>query len=214
MNTTTTHTCTKGQAETLKYIGLATMVIDHFGQFLKIHAPAWELIGCAAMPAFALALGTQLKQSSAWRACKRLGYAGVVILPFYYWACWPTQTHPDILLGLACACAWIAADDSKGAKRYAIKSLAFLAAFASDFGQTGIALAMSARAEKAWQRYAWLALGTVGLYMWNGPLGAGYGIAWYAAARYLPEAPRREHLFLRAYMIQWPLIGAARALGA
>lgn len=206
--------CSKAQAETLKWIGLACMLSDHLCQFLGLRYPGWELVGTAAMPAFALALGAQLTQHHAGAAAKRLLYWGLLVLPVYYWACWPTQTHPDILIGLACAAGWIAAEDDPPKRRWAIRGALFVAAFASDFGQTAIMLASAAREKRRHYRYTYLALGTLGLYMWNGGIGAGWGIAWYAASRYLPGTERTKRFFLRAYAIQWPLLAVARIAGA
>ncbi len=206
--------CTPAQAETLKWVGLACMLSDHLGQFLGITYPGWQLVGTAAMPAFALALGAQLQTNKAGAVGKRLLYWGLLILPLYYWACWPTQTHPDILIGLACAAAWVATEQTQPPKRWAIRAALLLGAFASDFGQTAIMLTMAAREPRRHYRYTYLALGTLGLYLWNGPIGAGWGLAWYLAARYMPGAARTKRAFLRAYAIQWPLIAAARLAGA
>lgn len=210
----TRRACTPAQAETLKWVGLGCMLSDHLGQFLGITYPGWQLVGTAAMPAFALALGAQLETNKAGAVAKRLLYWGLLILPMYYWACWPTQTHPDILIGLACAAGWVGTEQTQTPKRWAIRAALLLGAFASDFGQTAIMLTMSAREPRRHYRYTYLALGTLGLYLWNGAIGAGWGLAWYLAARYMPGAARTKRAFLRAYAIQWPLIAVARLAGA
>ena len=205
---------TKAQAESLKWLGLAAMLVDHAARYLGATWPLWHIVGRAAMPAFALALGRQLDQHKAKATAARLLTFGVLILPLYEWATRGTA-RPDILLSLACAAWAIHAKRYTGSTRAIHTGLAVMLSCAADYGPVGLLLALAANGPATWRNHALAALGATALYYFGGGIeGAAWATAWYTTARLLPEAPRVKRFFLRTYLAQWPLIIALRAVGA
>ena len=221
---------TDGQLELLKWIGVVSMFIDHFGRHLfgqGLESLAFGA-GRPALPLFALVLACNLARpgdqaARARRIALRLAIACAVATPAAIWARGePTQVNVFGTLGLGAALCWAFASPSKLALRLAIGGLVCLAALHVEFGLTGVGLLAAAylwRAKTRRETAALAAILLLTLTHFNGSFGGVYGVAGtlavvplvWAVTRMPVVMPRMPWLFYAIYPVHLALIGALNA---
>lgn len=221
---------TGGQLELLKWIGVLSMFIDHFGR----HLFGWGLesvvfgAGRLAFPLFALVLACNLarpgdRAARAKRVTLRLAIACAVATPAAIWARGdPALVNVFGTLGLGAALCWVFASRSGLLWRVAVCGLVATAAVHVEFGLAGVCLLAATylwRARVRRETAALAAIALVALTYFNFSFGGAYGVvgtlavvplAW--AVTHVPVViPRMSWLFYAIYPAHLALIGALNA---
>lgn len=221
---------TDGQLELLKWIGVVSMFIDHFGR----HLFGWGLetivfgAGRLAFPLFALVLVCNLARpgdqaARAKRIALRLALACAVATPAAIWARGgPTQINIFGTLGLGTALCWVFTSRSNLAWRVVLCGLVAVAGLYVEFGLIGVGLVAAIflwRFKPRRETVALAALMLLALTYFNASFGGVYGIvgtlvvlplAW--AVTCVPVVmPRMPWLFYAIYPAHLALIGALNA---
>jgi hypothetical protein len=229
MNAPTIHTDT--QLETLKWIALGSMFIDHFGRLLLGHPDdGWVFAaGRLAFPLFCYVLALNLARDGdrvarAWRVARRLAIWAAVSVPPSIWARgepWLLNVLATLSLG-AVLCAVIAMQ-GRVVLRAAITVAVALASWYVEFGTAGVFLipAIYLWATERRPEATILAMLLLSLTAW---LNAMFGGGWAFAAT-LATAPlawairstafgigRHKLSFYIVYPAHLALIGALKAM--
>lgn len=221
---------TDGQLELLKWIGVVSMFIDHFGRLLF----GWGLetivfgAGRLAFPLFALVLVCNLARpgdqaTRAKRIALRLAFACAVATPAAIWARGEPM-HINIFgtLGLGAALCWIFSSQSNLAWRVVLCGLIAIAGLYVEYGLIGISLVAAIflwRFKPRRDTAVLAAIMLLALTYFNASFGGIYGLvgtlaalplAW--AVTYVPVVmPRMPWLFYAIYPAHLALIGALKA---
>jgi hypothetical protein len=221
---------TDGQLESLKWIALGSMFLDHFGRhLLGWGQETWVFaLGRIAFPLFALVLGLNLaregdRAARAARTARRLAiWCAVSVLPSIWARGEPTLVNVLGTLGLGAAVCWAIASPSRVILRVAVCMAVAVASWWVEFGPAGVFLVP---AIYLWctQRQLEAALLAGLLLLLTARLNASFGgwpallgtlstlpIAW-SMARLPVWAPRLKLVFYLIYPIHLALIGALKA---
>jgi hypothetical protein len=221
---------TDGQIESLKWIGLASMFVDHFGRLLLGHPDdGWVFaLGRLAFPLFALVLALNLAREGdrvarAWRTARRLALWCLVAVPPSIWA----RGEPMLVnvLGTlalgALLCVLVAMRGQVVVRLVACGAVAF-ASWHVEFGTPGVFLIPAIflwATERQWEAAALAAL----LLLLTGWLNAMFGGAAaflatlatvpiaYAVSRLDWRVARYQFAFYLVYPAHLALIGALKA---
>jgi hypothetical protein len=222
---------TDGQLETLKWIALASMFLDHFGRhLLGWGQDTWVFAGGRiAFPLFAFVLGMNLAREGdqaarSARVAGRLGlWAGISVFPSVLARGDPHVFNVLFTLSLGAALCWTLASDRPVALRLAACIAIAVASQHVEFGLAGVFLVA---AVFVWRNdgQAGSALLAAVLFLATAGLNASFGgvpallgtlacvpIAW--SVRQLPVcAPRLQRAFYLVYPLHLGLIGVWKAL--
>ncbi len=220
---------TDGQLETLKWVAMASMFLDHFGRHLLGYGQdTWVFaLGRVAFPLFCLVLGANLaregdRAARAARTARRLAvWCAVAVLPSIWARGEPMVVNVLGTLGLGAVVCWAIA--SRGS--VPLRALAcFAAALAShyvEFGLAGVFLVPAFYVWFAGPKWEGAALTTVllaatawfnasfgGMPALAGTLAA---LAVAVGASWLPvRIPRAQLAFYLVYPLHLALIGALK----
>lgn len=202
-----------GQAEALKWLGLATMFVDHAGRYLGLTWSGWHVLGRAAFPAFAVALGIQgVCSRSPLRSGFRLIFFGLLSSPLFWLV--GREVRFDVLVGLGLALCVLGCRSRGRAVFGAALAGALALAWLSDYGPAAVLLPVGVALGGSDLGVALVVVGLGVLLVCGG--GAG-GVVWFVmllfGVRVFPSVPRVRRLFLRAYVLQWPVILLLRGAG-
>jgi len=139
---------TDGQLETLKWLALASMFLDHFGRHLMgWPQDSWVFAGGRfAFPLFALVLGVNLaregdRATRAGRTALRLaGWCVVSVLPSIWARGDPQMVNVLGTLSLGAALCWTLASPAPVALRLLVCAASAVAAWWMEFGIGGVFL--------------------------------------------------------------------------
>ena len=223
---------TDGQLETLKWIALASMFVDHFGRhLLGWGQETWVFaLGRIAFPLFALVLGLNLgregdRAARAARTARRLAiWCAVSVLPSIWARGDPMVVNVLGTLGLGAALCWAFASTERLPLRMAVCIAAAVGSLHVEFGPAGVFLVPAIflcrtlpQPGAAMLAAAVLFFGTVWL---NASFGRVFGllgtlacvpIAW--SVRQLPVSmPRLQLGFYVVYPLHLALIGAWKTM--
>jgi TraX protein len=221
---------TDGQLETLKWIALASMFLDHFGRhLLGFGQDTWVFaLGRVAFPLFELVLALNLaregdRAARSARTARRLGvWCAVAVLPSIWARGDPMVLNVLGTLALGAALCWTFAGQARTAVRLAICVVAAVASDHVEFGLPGVFLIpaiylwttqrqprIAALAVLLLLMTGWLNMSLDGMPAMLGTLAAA-PIAW--AVRQLPiTVPRLRLAFYLVYPLHLALIGALKA---
>lgn len=141
-----------GQVETLKWIALGSMFVDHVGRLLIGYGTnTWVFaVGRVAFPLFALVLGLNLaregdREARARRTSVRLGLWCIVAVPPTIWARGqPWMVNVLGTLALGCAMCWpLAASRKPMALRVGVVFLAAVGSHWMEFATPGVLLVVA-----------------------------------------------------------------------
>lgn len=220
---------TDGQLESLKWIALASMVLDHVGRlWLDYPARSWVFAGGRlAFPLFAIVLGLNLARpgdqaARAARVARRLGlWCAISLVPSVLARGHPLLVNVLGTLGLGAALCWAFAASPRPAVTFTLCALVLVACAHVEFGLAGVLLvpmawlAQTGRARDG----SWLALVLVALVgLLNQRAGGLPALAMtlaalplLALARHLPlRAPRLGRAFYWFYPLHLGVIGLLR----
>jgi hypothetical protein len=222
---------TDGQLETLKWIALASMFLDHFGRHLLGYGQdTWVFaLGRIAFPLFAIVLALNLaregdRAARSARTATRLGlWCAVAVLPSIWARGEPMLLNVLGTLGLGAALCWTFASQERAAVRIAVCVVVAVVSRHVEFGLGGVFL-IPAIFLWATQRQPQAAVLAVLLLLMTGWLNASLDgvpamlgtlacvpIAWMV--RSLPvAAPRLQLAFYLVYPLHLALIGALKRL--
>ena len=222
---------TDGQLESLKWIALASMFLDHFGRHLLGYAQdTWVFaLGRIAFPLFAFVLALNLAREGdravrSARTARRLGvWCAVAVLPSIWARGDPTVVNVLGTLGLGAALCWTFATPARPAVRVAVCIAVAVVSIHVEFGLAGVFLIpaihlwvtqrrpeTAALAVLLFLMTCWLNMSLDGMPALLGTL-ACVPIAW--AVRRLPVAvPRIRLAFYLVYPLHLALIGALKTL--
>lgn len=220
---------TNGQLELLKWIGVVSMFIDHFGRHLFDWSFETIVFGAGrlAFPLFALVLAYNLTRpgdqaARAKRIALRLALACAVATPAAIWARGePMYINIFGTLGLGTALCWVFASHSNLLWRFVLCGLVAIASLYVEFGPIGVGFVATIFLWQFKPRHATVALAVImllALTYYNASLGMVYGLvgtlavlplAW--AVTYVPIAlPRMPWVFYAVYPAHLALIGALK----
>lgn len=223
---------TNGQLETLKWIALGSMFIDHFGRLLLgFGMDTWVFAaGRLAFPLFAVVLGLNLARAgdqarrAARTALRLAAWCLVSVLPSVWARGDALLVNVLGTLSLGAAICWALASPAHPVWRAAVLAGAALAALYVEFGVAGVLLVagtyLAARfatvpallaAAAMLVLVGWNNAQFGGLPAWLGTLSA---VPVAAAVRSLPlRMPRLKLAFYLVYPVHLALIGALREAG-
>jgi hypothetical protein len=221
------------QLETLKWMALGSMFIDHFGRLLLGHPhDGWVFAaGRLAFPLFCYVLAINLardgdaveRAARAWRVARRLALWAIVSVPPSIWARgepWLLNVLATLALG-AVLCA-VVAMQGRVVLRTAITVAVAMASWYVEFGTAGVFLipAIYLWATERKPEAAILAMLLLLLTAWlNAMFGGGWAfaatlatalLAWAVRRSPLPM-PRYKAMFYIVYPAHLALIGALKA---
>jgi hypothetical protein len=223
---------TDGQIETLKWIALLSMFIDHFGRlWFTYGVDTWVFaLGRIAFPLFAFVLAVNLARDGARaeraaRVTRRLAiWCVVAVLPSIWARGEPMLVNVLGTLALGAALCWLIVSAGRIALRLAGCVVIVAASWYVEFGAAGVLLIP---AIYLWctERQREAAVLAVLMFLLTGWLNALFGgapamlgtlacvpIAW--VVRQLPVvAPRLQLAFYIVYPAHLALIGAMNSLG-
>jgi hypothetical protein len=224
---------TDGQLETLKWVALASMFLDHFGRHLLGYGQeTWVFaLGRIAFPLFALVLGSNLAREGhqperAARTARRLAiWCAVSVFPSIWARGEPMVVNVLGTLGLGAIVCWSLASQASLLLRVAVCVAAAVASNHVEFGLMGVFLvpavylALAGRPGEGGVLAAVLFLTTA---WFNGSFGGVPAFAGTLAAlviavlvRQLPLAvPRVGRLFYVIYPLHLALIGFLKSGGS
>jgi hypothetical protein len=222
---------TGGQLETLKWIALVSMFIDHFGRLLLGYGDdsLAFVLGRLAFPLFAIVLALNLardgdRASRALRTAKRLAvWTAVAVLPSIWARGEPQLVNVLGTLALGAALCWLIALQGHALLRLAGCAVVAAASWHVEFGTAGVFLIPAIYAWSIERRPegAVLALLLLLLTGWlnalfGGPLSmvatlASVPVAW-AVGQSTVSAPRLQLAFYLVYPLHLALIGALKPL--
>lgn len=222
---------TDGQLETLKWIALASMFLDHFGRhLLGWGQDTWVFAGGRiAFPLFAFVLGMNLARGGdqaarAARVASRLGlWAGISVFPSVLARGDPHVINVLATLSLGAALCWTLVSGRSVLLRLAACIAIALASLHVEFGLAGVFLVSAVFVWRNDAQWGSLLLAAV-LFLSTGWLNASFGgaaamlgtlacvpIAW-AVSRLPVRAPRLQLAFYLVYPVHLGLIGVWKAL--
>jgi hypothetical protein len=222
---------TDGQLETLKWIGLASMFLDHFGRHLLGYGQdTWVFaMGRIAFPLFAIVLALNLaregdRAARSARTARRLGvWCAVAVLPSIWARGEPMLLNVLGTLALGAALCWTLASQERTAVRVAVCIAVAVVSGHVEFGLGGVFL-IPAIYLWATQRQPQAAILPVLLLLMTGwhnasldGLPAMLGtlacvpIAWNVR-RLLVMMPRYRLAFYLVYPLHLALIGALKSM--
>lgn len=223
---------TDGQLETLKWIALGSMFVDHVGRLLLgFGTDTWVFAaGRLAFPLFAVVLGLNLARSGdqarrAARTALRLAAWGAVsVLPSIWARGDPWLVNVLGTLALGAAICWALAEPAHLLVRAGVLAGAALAALHVEFSLPGVLLVAGAylAASRVTVPASLAAAAMLLLVAWNnaqfgGPpawLGTMAAVPVAAAVRSLPlRMPRLKLAFYLVYPLHLALIGALKEFG-
>lgn len=222
---------TDGQLEFVKWMALASMLLDHVGRLWLGHpATGWVFAGGRlAFPLFAMVLGINLARpgeqaARAARTARRLAlWCAVAVVPSVLARGEPALVNVLGTLGLGAALCWALAASARPAVAWTVFAAALVASPHVEFGLAGVLLVPMAWLSQA-RRVApapWLVLLLVGLVgLLNQRSGGWPALAMTLAAlpllslvRRLPvHAPRLGRAFYWFYPLHLGLIGLYQPL--
>lgn len=222
-----------GQLEALKWIGLASMFLDHFGRHLLGYGQdTWVFaFGRIAFPMFVLVLALNLaregdRAARAARTARRLAlWCAVSVLPSVWARGEPMLVNVLGTLALGAALCWTFASRGRIALRVAVCVAAAIASSFVEFGLAGVLLVPATylwcteRRPDAALLVALLLLATTWLNASFGGLPALLGTLLFApialAVRQVPfPVPRLQLAFYLMYPLHLALIGALKWLAS
>jgi len=221
-----------GQLESLKWVALVSMFIDHFGRLLFGHPDdGWVFAaGRLAFPLFALVLALNLaregdRAARAWRTTKRLAlWCAIAVAPSIWARGEPMLVNVLGTLGLGALLCALVAVRGYVALRLAGCGAVALASWYVEFGTPGVFLIPAIylwATERQWQAASLAVL----LLLLTGWLNAMFGgvaalLATlavaplvYAVGRLKLRVPRFRFAFYLVYPAHLALIGALKAVG-
>lgn len=202
------------RAESLKWLGLAAMLIDHANAWVFDSAfPVAQAIGRIALPCFAIALALGIAHSRRYESTlvRLVQWAAISLFAQLLVRDWyPLNVLFTLAAGVYFAVAIIDASYSRLWSWLA----AFVAGFFVEFGHYGVAFVALAVlwAHSRTQRSLYLfALSAALLVIPNGNHWALAGFAVALLVHRLPVVPRVRGFFYRAYAAQFVVFAVARA---
>jgi len=223
---------TDGQLETLKWIALVSMFIDHFGR----HLLGWEqhslvfAAGRIAFPLFALVLAVNLarpgdRAARSRRTARRLAVAcAISVLPSIWARGDPAVVNIFATLGLGAAVCWLIATPGRVAWRAALCIVIAAASGHVEYDLIGVFLIPAIYLWRTEDKPEWAVFALV-LFLavtnLNRMYGGMYGLAGtllalplaIAVTHVRAEAPRMRWFFYAVYPLHLALIGALKRFG-
>ena len=200
------------RAESLKWLGLFCMTVDHLGKFTSWRFSFSHPVGRFTAPLFFVAASAQLcRPGVPARVFRRLAVSAVLVFPFFFLVC-----HEHILPVLwTIGCGALLWQSSKLPFRRAalwVPSLTVLSCFGeySVFGAfylAGVGRLLSRDFSPG--AFAWAFAGFLGQWFTEGPWQALACVVAPVLLFVLPRVRRVRHVFLFYYLVQWPVFLAA-----
>ena len=206
------------RAESLKWIGLLCMVLDHAGKFLALSFVLSHPLGRCTFPLFAVAAAVQLcRPQPNWRALRRVLVAAVVCFPFFYVV--TRETIGPVLVTLSAGALLFSAcclpppatllgylSSRRSAAVVGASALALLGEY-SLFGALYLAgVARLLRGDRSAGAVAWFVVGSLGQLWTEGAFQFAACVLAPVLLFVVPALPRVRHFFLSFYVLQWPAL--------
>lgn len=208
-----------GACEALKWLALASMLVDHVNNAFFDYSVDWMVpIGRFAMPVFSLLLGYNMARPGAdhARLLKRLLLVGLIAQPFHALALCEGDWIPlNVLFTFAVGVGLVMLCDRQ---RWALAgSLALFALVVVDYSVVGfglLAVACWYFRTRSLASLAAVAVVGVALCLWNGNVWAAAGFLTFAAAStWQVSFPRARWAFWVAYPLHLAVLAGLLALG-
>jgi hypothetical protein len=201
-----------GACETLKWIALACMLIDHINSAFYAREIAWMTpVGRIAMPLFTLVLGYNLARpgSDPDRLLKKLLIFGLVAQPFHAILAMKGSWLPlNVLFTFAAGIAYTQWVQKKNWT--AAIALLVVATLTVDYSFVGVLLLAASWfyfSNPTPKSLTWLAVAIGGLCLFNNNFYALLGVAiFYSAAWWTFRLPRSKWLFWIVYPAHFALL--------